>query len=82
MATRVGKYVWEIDMENMSADELTALEDAARHFKHHVLAKKYVAELRDLIMRAAKDDVTFYYERDPYYGSITCADVVARYEGD
>lgn len=82
MATRVGKYVWEIDMENMDADELTALEGAAKYFKHHVLAKKYITELREVIMRAAKDDVTFYYEREHLYASVTCADVIARYDGD
>lgn len=58
---RVGKYVWDIEMEEMSDEELEALADAAKYFQQKHKVDKYTAAFEKLLKEAEADGVQLLY---------------------
>lgn len=51
MATRVGKYCWEIDMDEMDSEELTALHDLCDYYLEMQKRTELNEELLNLIKK-------------------------------
>lgn len=64
--TRVGQYVWDIDMEGMELDELDALQDAINLYRKRKLSDSYHLKLRKLIQEAEANGVELLVNTDAF----------------
>lgn len=64
-STRVGPYLWDIDMDSMELDELRALERLAREKRKQKEAEQlYLNRLKELIEEAKENNVQLVYSSD------------------
>ena len=72
MATKVGPYLWEIDIKDMELEELEALRlIVSDTIKQRRLEQCYEKKLHDLIDEAQSKGVYFNYSSSSMWVSLT-----------
>ena len=71
-STRVGPYLWDIDVEAMEIDELKALERLCREKRKQKEAEQlYLNKLNELLEEAAENNVQLYFSDENLYLNLT-----------
>ena len=71
-STRVGPYLWDIDVEAMEIDELRALEQLCHErCEQKKVEQWYQNKLRELLEEAAEDNVQLYFSNENLYLNLT-----------
>ena len=71
-STRVGPYVWDIDVEAMKIDELRALEQLCRDKRQQKETEQYYQkQLCELLDEAAENNVQLCYSGVDVYLNLT-----------
>lgn len=71
-STRVGPYIWDINVEAMEIDELRALEQLCREKRKQKEAEQmYLNKLVELLAEAAEHNVQLIYSNDEAYLNLT-----------
>ena len=71
-STRVGPYLWDIDVEAMEIDELRALEQLCRDKRQQKETEQYYQkQLRALLEEAADCDVQLCISDEDLYVNLT-----------
>ena len=71
-STRVGPYLWDIDVDAMGIEELRALEQLCcdrREQKEKEL--RYANRLKKLLKEAAEDNIQLIYSNEDCYVNLT-----------
>lgn len=73
-STRVGRYVWEIDIEKMDIEELKALHMLCRDkIRQKQAEAMYKEKMIELLAEAAKHNVQLALSDDNIYANLTAA---------
>lgn len=73
-STRVGRYIWDIDIEKMDIEELQALEMLCRDkLKQKRAEAAYKEKLVELLAEAAEHNVQLVLSDDNIYANLTAA---------
>lgn len=73
-STRVGRYVWDIDLDRMDVEELKALSMVCRDkIKQKQAEALYKERLVELLAEAAEHNVQLALSDDNIYANLTAA---------
>lgn len=67
--TRIGPYLWDVDLENMDIEELDTLATACHFFMKRKLKEEYKNKMLQLMKEAAAQGLFFYYDDEPVFPS-------------